>query len=40
MESTGVCWIPAFEILERRGFAVALVNACGAKHVPGRKTDE
>lgn len=39
MESTGVYWIPAFEILEQRGFEVMLVNARDAKHVPGRKTD-
>jgi transposase len=39
MESTGVYWIPAFEILEQRGFTVVLVNARDAKHVPGRKTD-
>jgi transposase len=39
MESTGVYWIPAFEILEQRGFAVVLVNARDAKHVPGRKAD-
>ncbi len=39
MEGTGVYWIPVFEILEQRGFAVALVNARDAKHVPGRKTD-
>ncbi len=39
MESTGVYWIPAFEILEQRGFTVLLVNARDAKHVPGRKTD-
>ena len=39
MESTGVYWIPAFEILEQRGFEVVLVNARDAKHVPGRKTD-
>ncbi len=39
MESTGVHWIPAFEILEARGFAVILVNARYAKNVPGRKTD-
>jgi len=39
MESTGVYWIPTFEILEQRGFAVVLVNARDAKHVPGRKTD-
>src|SRR4051794_34117821 len=39
MESTGIYWIPAYEILEGRGFEVQLVNARDAKHVPGRKTD-
>ena len=39
MESTGVYWIPAYEILEHRGFEVVLVNARDAKHVPGRKSD-
>jgi transposase len=39
MESTGVYWIPVFEILEARGFSVLLVNARHVKHVPGRKTD-
>src|SRR5215216_7840909 len=39
MESTGVYWIPAYEVLEQRGFAVVLVNARDARHVPGRKTD-
>ena len=39
MESTGIYWIPAYEILEQRGFSVMLVNARDAKHVPGRKTD-
>ena len=38
MESTGVYWIPIYEILEQRGFAVSLVNARDAKHVPGRKS--
>src|SRR6266446_3650396 len=37
MESTSVYWIPIFELLDARGFAVFLVNA--RKHVPGRKTD-
>jgi len=36
MESTGVYWIPAFEILDQRGFEVILVNARDAKHVPLR----
>ena len=39
MESTGVYWIPAFEILEGHGLHVILVNARYAKNVPGRKTD-
>lgn len=39
MESTGVYWLPVFEILEQRGFEVTVVNARDAKHVPGRKTD-
>lgn len=39
MESTGVYWIPVYEILEQRGFEVMPVNARDAKHVPGRKTD-
>jgi transposase len=39
MESTGVCWIPLYEILEARGVAVVLVNAQHVKNVPGRKTD-
>ena len=39
MESTGVYWIPIFEILEARGITVFLVNAWHLKHVPGRKSD-
>ena len=39
MESTGVYWIPLYEILEARGFEVLLVNARHVKGVPGRKTD-
>lgn len=39
MESTGVYWIPVFELLEARGFEVVLVNARDVKQVPGRKTD-
>lgn len=39
MESTGVYWIPVFQILESRGFDVKLVNAHYVKTVPGRKTD-
>src|SRR5258708_8328107 len=39
MESTGVYWIPLFELLEERGFEVLLVNAHHIKNVPGRKSD-
>ena len=39
MESTGVYWIPIFEILDSRGLEVLLVNARQLTHVPGRKTD-
>jgi transposase len=39
MESTGVYWLPAFEILENAGFEVSLINAREAKNVPGGKTD-
>lgn len=39
MESTGVYWIPAFELLESRGFTVFLVNARHVKNVSGRKSD-
>lgn len=37
MESTGVYWIPVFQILERAGFEVNLINAQHVKGVPGRK---
>ena len=39
MESTGVYWIPVYDILEERGFQVCLVNARHMKNVSGRKTD-
>lgn len=39
MESTGVYWIPFFEILEEAGIEVFLVNARHVKNVPGRKSD-
>jgi transposase len=39
MEATGVYWIPVFQILEERGFAVILVNARQTKNVAGRKSD-
>ena len=39
MESTGVYWIPLYEVLEARGIEVLLVNARHVKGVPGRKSD-
>ncbi len=39
MESTGVYWIPLYELLQRRGFEVLLVNARHVKNVSGRKSD-
>ncbi len=39
MESTGVYWIPVYDMLEQHGFEVLLVNARHVKNVPGRKTD-
>ena len=39
MESTGVYWIPLYDLLAERGFEVLLVNAHHIKGVPGRKSD-
>ena len=39
MESTGVYWIPVYDVLEQRGLKVCLVNARHMKNVPGRRTD-
>ena len=39
MESTGIYWVPLFEVLSARGFEVKLVAPRQLKHVPGRKTD-
>ena len=39
MESTGVYWIPVYEILEAHGLTVVLANARDCKAVPGRKSD-
>lgn len=39
MESTGVYWIPLYELLVEHGFEVLLVNAQQVRNVPGRKTD-
>jgi len=39
MQSTGVYWIPVFEILQQGGLEVYLVNARHTKNLPGRKSD-
>lgn len=39
MESTGVYWIPLYELLQKRGFEVVLVDPRKLKSVPGRKSD-
>jgi len=39
MESTGVYWIPIYELLEQHGIVPYLVNGRHVKTVPGRKSD-
>jgi transposase len=39
MQSTGVYWIPVYDILEQAGLEVYLVNARDTKNLPGKKTD-
>ena len=39
MESTGVYWVPVFEILENAGLDVIVANARETRSVPGRKSD-
>lgn len=39
MESTGVYWVAAYEVLASRGLEVILANAREARAVPGRKSD-
>jgi len=39
MESTGVYWVPVYEILQDHGINVILCNARETRSVPGRKTD-
>jgi transposase len=39
MESTGVYWIPLYDVLEQHGVKPCLVDARGMKNVPGRRTD-
>jgi transposase len=39
MQSTGVYWIPVYDILEQAGLEVYLVNARETKNLPGHKSD-
>lgn len=39
MQSTGVYWIPVYDVLEEHGFEVWLVNAHQTRNLPGRKSD-
>jgi hypothetical protein len=39
MQSTGVYWIPLYDVLEEAGLEVYLVNARDTKNLPGRKSD-
>lgn len=39
MQSTGVYWIPLYDVLEEEGFEVFLINARDTKNLPGRKSD-
>jgi len=39
MESTGVYWVPVYEVLESRGLDVIVANAREVRSVPGRKSD-
>jgi len=39
MESTGVYWIPVYDMLEQHGIKPCLVNPRNMKNVPGKRTD-
>lgn len=39
LESTGVYWVPVYEVLEDRGIEVIVANVREARAVPGRKSD-
>ncbi len=39
LQSTGVYWLPLYDILDTCGFEVYLVNARHTKNLPGRKSD-
>jgi transposase len=39
MQSTGVYWVPVYDILQQHGLEVWLVNARHTRSLPGRKSD-
>jgi hypothetical protein len=39
MEATGIYWLCAYEVLEKAGLEVVVVNGKYVKNLPGRKTD-
>ncbi len=39
MEATGVYWMPLYDVLQKGGVKVCMVNGAHVKNVPGRKTD-
>src|SRR5450631_2276994 len=39
MQSTGVYWFAVYDVLEKHGLKVFLVNASHTKNLPGRKSD-
>ena len=39
MESTGVYWVPVFEVLQDRGIEAVVANAREIRAVPGRKSN-
>ena len=40
MEATGVYWVSLYELLERRGFKVYVVDAHTVRHLPGRSKSD
>lgn len=39
LESTGIYWVPVWNMLEEKGFELTLVNPWFIKQMPGRKSD-
>ena len=39
LESTGIYWVPIWNMLEAEGFGLTLVNPWFIKQMPGRKSD-